>query len=172
MDPNNSSYFGNSQDYPNFGSYLNSSFSDSEDFSNLQFYQNSQFSPDLNQVPISEQVQTSQNITQNLFQETPPTNKNQRDTKNISWCVKEDVALMSAWCYVSGDSARVYNIYHENRQENPGEISERNVKSMKGRWKQLSENANKWIVAYKEAYRRKRSVMSQNVFEKEALSIY
>ncbi|KAL8460765.1 hypothetical protein ACS0TY_032322 [Phlomoides rotata] len=89
---------------------------------------------------------------------------------------------MSAWCYVSGDRAcgknqksislwnQVYNIYHENRQENPREISERNVESMKGRWKRLTENANKWIAAYKEAYRRKISGMSQNDIEKEAPS--
>ncbi|KAL8467362.1 hypothetical protein ACS0TY_030859 [Phlomoides rotata] len=86
---------------------------------------------------------------------------------------------MSAWCYVSGDRTcgknqksislwnQVYNIYHENRQENPEEIS---VESMKDRWKRRSENANKWIAAYKEAYRRKRSGMSQNNIEKEAHS--
>ncbi|KAL8549800.1 hypothetical protein ACS0TY_008582 [Phlomoides rotata] len=43
---------------------------------------------------------------------------------------------------------------------------------MKGRWKQRSENANKWIATYKKAYRRKMSGMSQNDIEKEALSIY
>ncbi|KAL8549038.1 hypothetical protein ACS0TY_008060 [Phlomoides rotata] len=44
------------------------------------------------------------------------------------------------------------------------------MESMKGRWKRLSENANKWIVAYKEAYRRKRSGiagMSQMILRKK-----
>ncbi|KAL8550574.1 hypothetical protein ACS0TY_009122 [Phlomoides rotata] len=43
------------------------------------------------------------------------------------------------------------------------------MESMKGRWKRLSENANKWIAAYKEAYRRKRSGMilrkNQNYYD-------
>ncbi|KAL8523592.1 hypothetical protein ACS0TY_013538 [Phlomoides rotata] len=63
-------------------------------------------------------------------------------------------------------------MYHEAQKENPEEISERNVESMKGRWKRLNENANKWIAAYKEAYRRKRSGMSQSDIEKEAHAIY
>ncbi|KAL8523655.1 hypothetical protein ACS0TY_013576 [Phlomoides rotata] len=63
-------------------------------------------------------------------------------------------------------------MYHEVQKENPEEISERNVESMKGRWKRLSENENKWIVAYKEAYRRKRSGMRQSDIEKEAHAIY
>ncbi|KAL8466788.1 hypothetical protein ACS0TY_035733 [Phlomoides rotata] len=61
---------------------------------------------------------------------------------------------MSSWCFVSGDGVRgknqksislwkqVHTMYHEAQKENPEEISEKNVESMKGRWKQLSENAN------------------------------
>ena len=43
---------------------------------------------------------------------------------------------------------------------------------MKGRWTRLNENANKWIDAYKEAYRQKRSGMSIADVEKEAHAIY
>ncbi|KAL8523800.1 hypothetical protein ACS0TY_013684 [Phlomoides rotata] len=61
---------------------------------------------------------------------------------------------MSSWYFVSGDGVRGKNqksismwkqhtMYQEAQKENPEEISERNVESMKGRWKRLSENANK-----------------------------
>ncbi|KAL8465187.1 hypothetical protein ACS0TY_034618 [Phlomoides rotata] len=63
-------------------------------------------------------------------------------------------------------------MYHKARKENLKEISERNVELLKGLWKRLSENSNKWIIAYKKTYRRKRSGMRQNDIEKEAHSIY
>ncbi|XP_057790933.1 uncharacterized protein LOC131008047 [Salvia miltiorrhiza] len=40
------------------------------------------------------------------------------------------------------------------------------------RWKRLNENANKWVVACREANARRRSGMSDNDVEKEAHSIY
>lgn len=100
------------------------------------------------------------------------------------WSVKEDVALMKSWCLVSEDNrcgrkkkggslwAKVHNLYHEAQKENPNEISERNVDSIKGRWKRLDENGIKWIAAYKEAYGRKTSEMSPKDVEKEAHAIY
>ncbi|XP_057779742.1 uncharacterized protein LOC130998333 [Salvia miltiorrhiza] len=67
---------------------------------------------------------------------------------------------------------RVQNKYHEAQKENPDEIGPRNIESMKGRFKRLNENANKWIAACKEADARKRSGMSQKDIEMEAHSIY
>ncbi|XP_057790959.1 uncharacterized protein LOC131008076 [Salvia miltiorrhiza] len=43
---------------------------------------------------------------------------------------------------------------------------------MKGRWKRLNENGNKWVAACREANARRRSGMSDNDVEKEAHSIY
>ncbi|CAH1429871.1 unnamed protein product [Lactuca virosa] len=43
---------------------------------------------------------------------------------------------------------------------------------MRGRCKQLSENAQKWVGAYQEAYRRKRSGMSERDIENEAHKHY
>ncbi|KAL8491485.1 hypothetical protein ACS0TY_023195 [Phlomoides rotata] len=117
-------------------------------------------------------------ISRNLFQDT-----NQKVRKSI-WCVKEDIALMSSWCFISRDKicgknkkvgsmwTRVHNLYEKVRKENPNGINERNIDSMKGRYKRLSENANKWIAAYKEAHGRKRSGMNQQDVEREAHTIY
>ncbi|XP_057774869.1 uncharacterized protein LOC130993850 [Salvia miltiorrhiza] len=91
---------------------------------------------------------------------------------------------MSSWICVSEDKQkgknqrgatmweRVQNMYHEAQKENPDEISPRNIESMKGHFKRLNENANKWIAACKEANARKRSGMSQKDIEMEAHSIY
>ncbi|XP_023737289.1 uncharacterized protein LOC111885249 [Lactuca sativa] len=43
---------------------------------------------------------------------------------------------------------------------------------MRGRCKRLSENAQKWVGAYQEAYRRKRSGMSEKDIENEAHKYY
>ncbi|XP_057788513.1 uncharacterized protein LOC131005517 [Salvia miltiorrhiza] len=43
---------------------------------------------------------------------------------------------------------------------------------MKGRWKRLNENGNKWVAACREANARRRSGMSDNDVEKEVHSIY
>ncbi|KAF5809369.1 hypothetical protein HanXRQr2_Chr04g0156341 [Helianthus annuus] len=72
--------------YSNF--YLN--LRDSEEYSNTQYYQNSPLFSNLRQVPVTENLQTSQN-----------TEKQPRGTK---WDVAEDVALMSAWCLASENS--------------------------------------------------------------------
>ncbi|CAA0836751.1 DNA binding [Striga hermonthica] len=91
---------------------------------------------------------------------------------------------MSSWIFVSEDNirgrnqkgvslwARVHNLYHEHQAEKPDELNERNIESMKGRWKQLNENANKWVAAYKEACVRKRSGMTDKDVENEAQRIY
>ncbi|XP_057803252.1 uncharacterized protein LOC131018554 [Salvia miltiorrhiza] len=63
-------------------------------------------------------------------------------------------------------------MYHEAQKENPNEIGPRNIESMKGRFKRLNENANKWIAACKEANARRRSGMSQKDIAMEAHSIY
>ncbi|XP_024995886.1 uncharacterized protein LOC112529039 [Cynara cardunculus var. scolymus] len=51
-------------------------------------------------------------------------------------------------------------------------MRERNENQMKGRWTRLNENANKWVAAYKESYRQKRSGMSMTDVEKGAHAIY
>ncbi|XP_057811298.1 uncharacterized protein LOC131025522 [Salvia miltiorrhiza] len=111
-------------------------------------------------------------------------NKNQKGAKNVAWCVKEDVALMSSWIYASEDNVRgknqrgeslwtrVHKLYHNTQAENPNELNERNIESMKGRWKRLNENGNKWVAACREANARRRSGMSNNDVEKEVHSIY
>ncbi|XP_057770883.1 uncharacterized protein LOC130990677 [Salvia miltiorrhiza] len=111
-------------------------------------------------------------------------NKNHKGAKNVAWCVKEEVALMSSWIYASEDNirgknqrgeslwARVHKLYHNTQAENPNELNERNIESMKGRWKRINENGNKWITACREENARRRSGMSDNDVEKEAHSIY
>ncbi|CAA0807110.1 DNA binding [Striga hermonthica] len=91
---------------------------------------------------------------------------------------------MSSWNFVSEDNirgrnqkggalwARVHQLYHEHQAEKPDELSERNIQSLKGRWKRLNENANKWVAAYQEACSRRRSGMNKNDVEKEAQTIY
>ncbi|XP_057770845.1 uncharacterized protein LOC130990638 [Salvia miltiorrhiza] len=91
---------------------------------------------------------------------------------------------MSSWIYANEDSiqgksqkgeslwARVHKFYHITQAENPNELNERNIESMKGRWKRLNENANKWVAACREANARRRSGMSDNDVEKKAHSIY
>ncbi|XP_057808934.1 uncharacterized protein LOC131023410 [Salvia miltiorrhiza] len=111
-------------------------------------------------------------------------NKNQKGAKNVAWCVKEDVALMSSWIYASEDSvrgknqkgeslwSRVHKLYHNTQAENPNELNEQNIESMKGRWKRLNENVNKWVAACREANARRMSGMSDYDVEKKAQSIY
>ncbi|KAL8226490.1 hypothetical protein R6Q57_016322 [Mikania cordata] len=43
---------------------------------------------------------------------------------------------------------------------------------MKGRFKQLSENGQKWVAAYREAYRQRKSGMNQKDIESEAHKLY
>ncbi|KAL8482037.1 hypothetical protein ACS0TY_028259 [Phlomoides rotata] len=91
---------------------------------------------------------------------------------------------MSAWIFVSedkkfgknqkGDSfwARVHKLYEQSRNDNPKEVGERNRDSMKGCFKRLNKNVNKWVAACKEAHGRKRSRMCQQDVEQEAHTIY
>ncbi|KAG6437560.1 hypothetical protein SASPL_102479 [Salvia splendens] len=91
---------------------------------------------------------------------------------------------MSSWVYASEDSVRVKNqkgdtlwlnvhkLYHECQAQNPDEINKRNMDSLKGRWKRLNGNDNKWVAACRAANARKRSGMSDQDVENEAHSIY
>ncbi|XP_057799321.1 uncharacterized protein LOC131015092 isoform X1 [Salvia miltiorrhiza] len=90
---------------------------------------------------------------------------------------------MSSWCVASEDKARgsqkgfslwarVHNLYQEARTNNLEELGERNIDMIKGRWKRLNENGNKWVAAYKEACALKRIGMSLADVELEAHAIY
>ncbi|CAA0805932.1 DNA binding [Striga hermonthica] len=68
--------------------------------------------------------------------------------------------------------SRIAQMFEQARLENPEEIGKRNLDSMKGRYKRLNENINKWRGAYMEAYRNKRSGMSMKDVEKEDHIIY
>ncbi|KAJ9556282.1 hypothetical protein OSB04_010896 [Centaurea solstitialis] len=97
---------------------------------------------------------------------------------------REDIVLMSGWVYVSEEATRgknqkkerfwikVKNYYDEIRAENPEGVGIRNENQMKSRYARLNEAANKWVVAYREAYRQKRSGMSMKDVEKEAHAIF
>ncbi|KAL8494296.1 hypothetical protein ACS0TY_025191 [Phlomoides rotata] len=88
-----------------------------------------------------------------------------------TWRMKEYIALISSWICVSEDKthgknqkagslwSRVHKVYEEAQAENSAEINERNYDSLKGRFKRLNENVNKWVVAFNEAHGRKRSRM-------------
>lgn len=151
--------------YPNFCLNLG----DSEDYPSTQYYQNS---PSFeSQVLVTENVQTSQNTE----------NQSRGGSK---WDVAEDIALMSAWCITSENSiigknrkisnlwAQVKKLYDAAQAENPEKLSVRNEAQMKGRFKRLSENGQKWVAAYREAYRQRKSGMSQKDIESEAHKIY
>lgn len=145
---------------------------DSQNYPNFQNYESSDFFSNLNQFEGTKNIQNSQN-----------TGKLPRGDK---WDTDEDVALMSAWVMASEDSirgknqkspslwGRVKQIYDASQMENPNpkRFGNRNIAQMKGRWKRLNESVQKWVAAYREAYRHKRSGMSMNDVENEAHKIY
>ncbi|KAD4982163.1 hypothetical protein E3N88_18834 [Mikania micrantha] len=153
--------------FPNFCLNLG----DSEDYPNTQYYQNSSFFPNASEVLVTEDLQTSQN-----------TENHSRGASK--WDVAEDVALMSAWCITSENSivgknrkisnlwAQVKKMYDTAQAENPEKLSVRNEAQMKGRFKRLSENGQKWVAAYREAYRQRKSGMNQKDIESEAHKLY
>jgi hypothetical protein len=153
---------------PSFSNIFN--LGDSAEYPNTQYYDNSQFFSNSSQLPVTESPHTSQDT--------------QNESRTNKWEVAEDVALMSAWCMVSEDAtrgknqkkealwARVKAYYDATRAENPGKLGMRNENQMKGRFTRLNQNGQKWIAAYKEAYRRGRSGMSQKDIEREAHIIY
>ncbi|KAL3644493.1 hypothetical protein CASFOL_009673 [Castilleja foliolosa] len=112
-----------------------------------------------------------------------PKNTNERLTKS-TWNVKEDVTLMSSWISVSEDKkqgkfqrtgsfwGKVLKKYEEAQIEDPEEINERNIESLKGRFTRLNKNAQKWIAANIEAHRRVKSGTSQLDMEKEVYQLY
>ena len=101
-----------------------------QSFSNPEYSQNIELSPNLSQIPTSTEIPTSKNVTQNLFGDAQQANKKKRTSNNVSWVVKEDLALMSSWVYASVDSVRgkhqkgdalwvrVKKLYHEAQAEN------------------------------------------------------
>ncbi|KAJ9538965.1 hypothetical protein OSB04_031698 [Centaurea solstitialis] len=108
----------------------------------------------------------------------------QKGSRVDSWDTREDMVLMSSWIFVSEDAARgknqrkgklwtrVQEQYDATRTENPEGLSVRNENQIKGRWQRLNQYANKWIGAYKEAYRQKTSGMSTTDVENMAHQIY
>ncbi|KAJ0804711.1 putative glutathione transferase [Helianthus annuus] len=152
--------------YSNFSLNLG----DSEDYSNTQYYQNSPFFSNSNQVPVTENLRTSQ--------------KKEKQSRGTKWDVAEDVALMSAWCLASENSvsgknqrkeslwAKIKDIYDATQKENPEKIGMRNLEQMKGRYKRLNESVQKWVGVYREACRQTRSGMSQNDIESLAQKLY
>ncbi|KAD3641022.1 hypothetical protein E3N88_30245 [Mikania micrantha] len=152
--------------FPNF--FLN--LGNSQEYPNTQYFENSQFFLNPSQVHVTESSQALQN-----------TDKQARTNK---WDAAEDVALMSAWCLVSTNRvhgknqkktslwAEVKKLYDETQAENPEKLDRRNEDQMKGRFKRLNQNAQKWVSACREAYRRGRSGMSQKDIESEAHKIY
>ncbi|KAL8214270.1 hypothetical protein R6Q57_003719 [Mikania cordata] len=91
---------------------------------------------------------------------------------------------MPTWCLVSTNRvhgkkqiktslwAEVNKLYDETQAENPEKLDRRNEDQMKGRFKRLNQNAQKWVSACREAYRRERSGMSQKDIKSEAHKIY
>lgn len=164
MDPNYPNYLPNTQYYGGFQNLLHSQ------------------SPNLNQMPSTPNHETSQHISRNLFEDSQIPSRSTE--KNVKWETKEDIALMAGWCHVSGDStrgnnqrktsmwARIWQMYEQTRAENPTEIGPRNENQMKGRFKRLNENANKWVAAYRAAYSRMKSGMSIKDVELDAHKIY
>ncbi|KAJ9541651.1 hypothetical protein OSB04_028157 [Centaurea solstitialis] len=120
-----------------------------------------------NQVSIPENTQT------------PP-----KISKVAKWETIEDIVLMSGWVFVSVEPTRgknqkkekfwtrVREYYEETRAENPEGLGIRNENQMKSRYARLNEAANKWIAAYREAYRQKRSGISTKDVEKAAHAIF
>ncbi|KAL1552128.1 glutathione S-transferase T3-like [Salvia divinorum] len=80
----------------------NNIFSDSQNFYSTQNFNHSQdYFPSFDDFPNSVQYQSSfQNISQNSSQDKPQTNMNAPNTPH-GWSEQEDIALMSAWCFVS-----------------------------------------------------------------------
>ncbi|KAL8197735.1 hypothetical protein R6Q57_024269 [Mikania cordata] len=68
--------------------------------------------------------------------------------------------------------SQVKNLYEAAQKENPQKIGIRNENQMRGPFKRLNENAQKWVVAYREAYRQKKSGMSLKDIENDAHKIY
>ncbi|GKD57004.1 hypothetical protein Tco_1290391, partial [Tanacetum coccineum] len=145
MDPNYPNYFPNTQYYGGFQSLLNSQ------------------SPNLNPMPSTPNHETSQHVSRNLFEDSQIPSRSTE--KNVKWETKEDIALMAAWCHVSGDStrgnnqrktsmwSRIWQMYEQTRAENPKEIGLRNENQMK-------------------AYSRMKSGMSIKDVELDAHKIY
>nr|KAJ0199685.1 hypothetical protein LSAT_V11C600322770 [Lactuca sativa] len=96
----------------------------------------------------------------------------------------QKISLMSAWCFANEDKERGKNktkaslwaqiklLYDAARVENPEKLNSRNEDQMRGRFKRLNENAQKWVGVYREAWRRRRSGVSQKDIENKAHKLY
>ncbi|KAK9669846.1 hypothetical protein RND81_13G158800 [Saponaria officinalis] len=171
---------------PNFGNTSNSQINpNAHNFPTPSYYHNPQFYPTSQDQSNFQNVQVSQNISRNLFQENQEKQKKIRKQSTPSlWSVEEDMVLMKSWCYYSCDEikgnnqkgeglwARVMEMYEQYRRENPDKIGERNLDSMKGRHQRICKNVNSWVACYRKAYARKSSGMSMSDVKQEALAQY
>ncbi|CAI9295643.1 unnamed protein product [Lactuca saligna] len=125
-------------------------FGDSQNRSNAQYFENSSFFSNPNQNPVTNNLQTSQNT--------------EKQPRGNNWDAAEDVAIMSAWCFTSEDKergknqkkkaslwAQIKQLYDAARVENTEKLNSRNEDQTRGRFKRLSENAQKWVDVYREA---------------------
>nr|GEU64456.1 hypothetical protein [Tanacetum cinerariifolium] len=128
---------------------MNHSFSntfnleDSADYPNTEYHDNSQFFSNSSQVPVTQSPHSSQNTHD--------------ESRTSKWEAAEDVALMSAYVMVSEDATRGKNQKRE---------------SLWARVKKCMMKLEQKIPKGLEAYRRKRSGMSQHDIEREAHIIY
>ena len=123
-------------------SYQNTYFNlgDSEDYSPSLLFRNP------NQDYVTQTPQSSQNVG--------------KESRGNKWKAAEDVVLMSAWCFASENKicgkdhkkvaiwGQVKKLYDEAQKENPQKIGIRNENQMRGRYKRLNENSQKWVDAY------------------------
>ncbi|KAL8246021.1 hypothetical protein R6Q59_007237 [Mikania micrantha] len=63
-------------------------------------------------------------------------------------------------------------LYDETKAENPEKLDRRNEDPMKGHFKRLNQNAQKWVSACQDAYCRGKNRTSQKNIESEAYKIY
>ncbi|KAL8223879.1 hypothetical protein R6Q57_019354 [Mikania cordata] len=109
------------------------------------------------------------NPVEDFVTQSPQSSQNVgKESRANKWDAAEDIALMSAWCFASENKIRgknqkkealwsqVKNLYEAAQKENPQKIGMRNENQMRGRFKRLNENAQKWVAAYREAYRQKK----------------
>ncbi|XP_042065396.1 glutathione S-transferase T3-like [Salvia splendens] len=100
------------------------------------------------------------------------------------WSEQEDIALMSAWCFISinavvGTNRTSVNLwenildqYEKTRKENPTMGEQKSLESLRQRYRRLNTNVSKWIGAYKHAHDRAMSGQSNEDMEKAAQQIY
>ncbi|XP_042067185.1 glutathione S-transferase T2-like [Salvia splendens] len=100
------------------------------------------------------------------------------------WSEQEDMALMSAWCFVSTNAVvgtnqtsihlwqNVLKLYEQTRKENSRIGEQRSLESLKQRYKRLNANVTKWVGAYKKVHDRATSSQFKEDIEKAAQQLY